>query len=215
MENDMKRSIYLLFIFLLSTSFIVKAQHELRFGPTVGLNFATFNGKDANQLGNLGSKTGVAIGGFMNFQFAELFALQPELNFTMKGASGSSDGINLTYTANYIELPILLKVYVPLAGNSPVRLNAYAGPSFGINLASSVEAQANGQTENQDEKNNTKSVDIGLVFGGGVVFNIGRGIMDLSLRYSLGLTTIDNSGSNLSVTNGIFSIVAQYGFDIR
>ena len=211
----MKKTILILLILLTSTSIIIKAQNTIRFGPTFGLDFATFNGKDANQIGNVGSKTGIEIGGFMNYQFAQMFALQPELYFVMKGGSGTDNGVNLTYTTNYIEIPVLLKVYVPLEVKGAIKLNGYVGPSLGINLASSVEEQANGQTQNQDLKNDTKSIDIGLTFGGGVSFNIGKGLMDLGLRYSLGLTTIDNSGSNLSITNGVFAIVAQYGFDIR
>ncbi len=209
------RILSVIVILFLSASMLLKAQSNLSFGPTVALNFATFNGKDANVLGNPGSKTGIAIGGLMNYKFANMFALQPELAFTMKGASGSSNGVNYTYTANYLELPVLLKVYVPLGVSGPVKLNGYAGPSLGINLASSVEAQAGGQTGNQDLKNQTKSVDIGLVFGGGVSFAAGTGMMDLSLRYSLGLTTVDNSGSNLSITNGVFAIVAQYAFSLK
>jgi hypothetical protein len=206
----MKKLIFVSVILFFTVTTFISAQSNLRFGPTVSLNFATLTGKDVT--GNVGSKTGFSIGGFLNYHFAEMFALQPELSFVMKGATATGNGVNSTITGNYIELPVLLKVYVPLAGRSPVKLNGYAGPALAINVAASVETQAGGQTSNTDIKNQTKSVDLGLVFGGGVGFDIGKGVLDLSLRYTLGLTTTDNSGANATVKNGVFAIVAAYAF---
>lgn len=209
----MKKLLLLSTILLLSVSPLLWAQSSnLRFGPTVALNFSTFNGKDANQFGNISSKTAFSIGGFMNYRFAEMFALQPELSFTMKGASSTSNNVNYTFTANYFEVPVLVKAYIPLAIQAPVKLTLYGGPAIALNLASSVEAQSGSQTANQDLKDQTKSVDLGLVIGGGVSFGAGSGILDLSLRYTLGLTTTDNSGSNLTITNGVFAIVGAYAF---
>lgn len=197
-------------VFLFAATSLVDAQTNLSFGPTVALNFASFNGKDAPS--GTSAKTGMAIGGFMNYQFSDMFSLQPELLFSMKGSSGATGGVNYTFTTNYIEVPVLLKLYIPLAGKTPVKPMLYAGPAFAFNVASSVEASANGQTANQDLKNQTKGFDLGLAFGGGVGFKVGTGELAFSLRYTLGLTTTDNSGGNATVTNGVFAIVAGYAF---
>jgi len=212
----MKKTLLPIFLILIMTATLVKAQSELRFGPTVGINFATIGGKDANQLvNNLSSKTGLYIGGFMNYQFSDMFALQPEIAYSMKGATAADQGVNYTFTLNYIEVPVLLKFYIPIAGASNIKPSLYAGPDFAFNVASSVEGSANGQTQTLDQSSNTKGFDFGLVFGGGIGFNVGTGLLDFSLRYTLGMTSFDNSGSNLTLTNGVFSINAGYAFSIH
>jgi hypothetical protein len=208
----MKKHLLSLTIILLVVASIAQAQN-LSVGPNVALNIASLSGKDVPS--GLGSKTGLMIGGFLNYQFNKMFALQPELAFTMKGGSGTIQGTNVTLTSNYIELPILVKFYIPLEGRSVIRPSLYAGPAIGLNVAASEEDQANGQTANTDLKNKTKSMEFSLVFGGGVGFKFGTGMLDLSLRYTLGLTSLDNSGQNLTVTTGTFAIVAGYAFSLK
>ena len=212
----MKKIILPIFFFFFAAATLVKAQSELRFGPTVGINFATIGGKDADQLvNNLSSKTGLYIGGFMNYQFSNMFALQPEIAYTMKGATAADQGVNYTFSLNYIEVPVLLKFYIPIEGATNIKPSLYAGPTFAFNVASNVEASANGQNQTVDLSSQTKGFDFGLAFGGGVGFNIGSGILDFSLRYTLGMTSFDNSGNNLTLTNGAFSIIAGYAFSIH
>jgi hypothetical protein len=186
----------------------------LSIGPNVALNIASLGGKDVQSW--LGSKVGMMIGGFLNVPFGNMFALQPELAFTMEGASGSNAGTNVSVTANYIELPVLLKFYIPLAaGQQSIRPEIYAGPAIGLNVAASETDQSNGQTTNTDLSSKVKSMDFSLVFGGGVGFKLGSGMLDFSLRYTLGLTTIDNSGNNATITTNSFAIVAGYAFSLK
>jgi hypothetical protein len=212
----MKRIILQVFVIVFCVTSFINAQTQFSAGPTIGLNFATFNGKDANQYGNLSSKTGLYIGGFLNIHFTELFALQPEIAFTMKGSDGTEtiygDNYNITYTENYIEIPILLKFYIPIEGARTIKPNLYVGPALAFKVASNVEVSANGNSQTVDISNTTKDFDFGLAFGGGVGFVVGRGMLDLSLRYTLGLTSIDDSGANTTVTNGVFAIIANYAF---
>ncbi len=211
----MRKIILPIFIVLFAAVSFIQAQSSLKFGPTVGINFATIGGKDANQFAtNLSSKTGLYIGGFMNYQFAELFALQPEVAYSMKGATDAENGVNYTITLNYIEIPVLLKFYIPLAGASTVKPNLYAGPAFAFNVASSITATSGGQTQTSDQSSNTKGFDFGLAFGGGVGFYVGTGLLDFSVRYTLGLSSFDNSGNNLTLTNGTLAIIAGYAFGI-
>jgi hypothetical protein len=208
----MKKHLLSLTVILLVVASIAQAQN-LSVGPNIALNIASLGGKDV--ASGLGSKTGIMIGGFLNIPFDKMFALQPELAFTMKGASGTINGTNVTVTENYIELPVLLKFYIPLAGRTTIKPSLYFGPAIGLNVASNEEDQANGQTNNTDLKNQTKSIEFSLVFGGGVGFKLGTGMLDLSLRYTLGLTTLDKSGNNFTITTGTFAIVAGYAFPLK
>lgn len=214
----MKKVILQLFVLVFCASSFIMAQPEITIGPTVGINFATFNGKDANQMGNLSSKTGMNVGAFLNYHFSDLFALQPEVIYTMKGTDGTTTfnnlNYNLTYSINYIEVPVLLKVYIPIEGSKTIRPSLYAGPAFAFKVASNLEVSGNGVDQTVDESSDTKSFDFGLAFGGGVGFVVGTGILDVSFRYTMGLSTIDGSASNMTVTNGVMSIIANYGFNL-
>ncbi len=210
----MKNSMLACFCFvLMGLTVTASAQTDLRFGATVGLNFSTLNGKDASALGsNLSSKNGLYIGGFVNYPLNEMFAIQPELAFTMKGATRSGGGVNETWTYNYIEIPVLVKYYIPISGSENILPDIYAGPSFAFNIAASNDVTQGNQTLTTDIKDQTKGFDLGLAFGGGVGFKIASSLLDFSLRYTLGLNTIDNSGNNLTITNGVFALVAGYTF---
>jgi len=198
---------------LMGLTVSVKAQTDLKYGVTAGLNFSTLNGKDAAVLGsNLSSKNGLYIGGFLNYPFSDMFALQPELAFTMKGANNSGGGVTETWSFNYLEIPVLVKYYVPISGSTNIKPDLYAGPAFAFNIAASDEVSQGSQTLTTDIKDQTKGFDLGLAFGGGVGFNVGNSLLDFSLRYTLGLTSTDNSGNNYTITNGVFAIVAGYTF---
>ena len=206
----MKKIILPLILFVMVGAALVNAQTNLRFGPMVGLNFANIGGKDAT--GNLSSKTGLYIGGFMTYQFSDMFALEPQVAYSMEGATSAQGGVNSTISLNYISIPVFLKLYIPLQGNTTIKPELYAGPSFAFNVAASVEQTANGQTNTADVSSQVKGFDMGLAFGGGVAFGVGTGLLDFSVRYSLGLTSWDNSGNNLTLTNNVVSLIAGYAF---
>ena len=152
----------------------------------------------------------MVIGGFMTYDFIPMFGLQPEVLYSMKGASGTTQSVSYTFSLNYIEIPVLLKFYIPLAPGSPISANLYAGPDFAFNVASSVETTFNGQTTTTDESNITKGFDFNIMFGGGIGFNVGPTVLGVELRYSLGTGTAANDGTD--VKNGVFALLASVTF---
>ncbi len=67
------------------------------------------------------------------YQFSPMFAIQPEAYYTMKGATDKMDfqgtTVDLTYTLDYIEIPVLVKFLIPIQG-SGVKPAIFAGPFF-------------------------------------------------------------------------------------
>ena len=59
-----------------------------------------------------------------------------------------------------------------------------------------------------DVKDNTSSVDLGLVLGGGLEFNN----FGLDVRYTMGLSNVNDSDSATEVKNNVFSIMGSFGF---
>jgi hypothetical protein len=57
---------------------------------------------------------------------------------------------------------------------------------------------------------NLKDTDYGLVFGGGVDFELGPGELTVDARYTLGLAKIYDSG--IDVNNRVISVMLGYSF---
>ncbi len=152
-------------------------------GVKVGLNLANLTGDDVEDTS---MKLGIIGGGFITYQFTELFAIQPEVLFAMEGAKSDFDSAGVTESRslklNYIEVPILFKVL--LVGGGNFKPNFYAGPS--INFLMSAKA------EDVDVKDFYKSTGFGLIGGVGADLLMGEmgSKVTMNLRYNVGLSSI-------------------------
>ena len=206
----MKKIFTLLFLVCL---FSTMSFAQMQAGLKAGVNISNLSGDDA---GSPDSKTGFAFGGFFVYQFSPMFAIQPEAYYTMKGATDKMDfegtTVDLTYTLDYIEIPVLFKFLIPIQG-SGVKPAIFAGPFLGINTTAKVKAEFNGQSQ-EDDITDTKSTEFGLQFGGGIGFPVGKGELGVDIRYILGLSTIDDSADEADVKNNVININLYYGFSL-
>jgi len=206
----MKKIFTLLFLVCL---FSTMSFAQMQAGLKAGVNISNLSGDDA---GSPDSKTGFAFGGFFMYQFSPMFAIQPEAYYTMKGATDKMDfegtTVDLTYTLDYIEIPVLFKFLIPIQG-SGVKPAIFAGPFLGINTTAKVKAEFNGQSQ-EDDITDTKSTEFGLQFGGGIGFPVGKGELGVDIRYILGLSTIDDSADEADVKNNVININLYYGFSL-
>ncbi|MBL7108046.1 MAG: PorT family protein [Candidatus Cloacimonetes bacterium] len=200
--------IMLIVLMLLTVSSVVFAQGITAKGVKVGLNLSTFTGDDADWEGvDKKMRIGFAIGGFITYEINEMFALQPELYYSMQGAKyKSSEGEDgtLIFKYNYIQVPILAKVNIPVEGS--VAPNIFLGPAIGIKVSSKIWWEEEGEEEEEDAED-VKSTDFGLVFGAGVEF----GKITVDARYNLGLSTIADEG-DADDKNSVISLMVGYSF---
>lgn len=207
----MKKLLVVLFAFAL---FSISAQAQMQLGLKAGLNLANLSGDD---ISDTDARTGFAGGLFFTYQFNEMFAIQPEAYYTMKGATNSGTFEGITYESelklDYVEIPLLLKFLIPIK-DSGVRPTIFAGPSIGFNMSAKSKVEAGGQTFEQDIED-VASTDIGLVFGGGIGFPVGNGELGVDIRYILGLSTIDDSSEKDDVKNGVLNFNLYYGFNLK
>ena len=187
---------------------------QMQIGPKAGLNLSTLNGSDVD---NAESKTGFVGGIFFMYQFSNMFAVQPEAYYTMKGAKSKGNLEGYDYTAtwslDYIEIPVLLKLIIPLQ-NTKINPAIFAGPSVAFNTTHKIKVEAGGQSSEQDISDIT-STDFGLVFGGGVGFPVSNNELGFDVRYTLGLATIDDSAEKADVKNGVWSFNLYFGFSLQ
>ncbi len=158
------------------------AHAGVQFGIKAGGNMARPTGLDAQDpLATLKTKVGFNGGIFLAFNFGKVVTLQWEALYTMKGATYVA--LDDTYTdklyADYIEVPLLLKLRLPLPVVQPF---VFAGPSVGFKLQEKLEHNGEELTEKLFKNN-----DYGAVFGAGL--NLGRNFM-VDVRYSLGMQKV-------------------------
>ncbi len=197
-----------------SAQAMMSESKPMAFGAKVGVNFANLNGSDA---GSTSSRTGLVIGAYANIGVADIISIQPEVLYSMKGASQSLSVGGSTYTAtvklNYLDIPVLLKVNVPLSGGSSIRPSLFAGPSLGILLSSKTKVEGGGVSQESDTKSDTKSTDFGIVVGAGLGFGFAGHEAGIDARYQQGLTSLDKStSSKADVKNTLFGINLSVGF---
>ncbi|MDD4858404.1 MAG: porin family protein [Candidatus Krumholzibacteria bacterium] len=181
----------------------------MMFGVKGGLNIANLTGDDVEDAS---SKTAVVAGVFFSYDITEIFAVQPELLFSMKGTTMDAEEGEENWKTTYLELPLLLKVNLPTEGK--IKPMLYAGPAFGLLMSAKV--------EDEDIKDQLKTMDIGIVAGAGVGYQLEKGLIFAEARYEIGLTGLtDFSDAELDAIgmteqpdakNSTISIMVGYGF---
>ena len=182
---------------------------ETTFGVKAGVNFASAGGDVSEEVDG---RTGFHVGGLAEIMFTEKFGIQPELLYSMQGATSEygESGITLKeeLKLDYLNLPVLAK-YKFAPG-----WNVHLGPQIGflLNAESEIEASMDGETvtETEDIKNYISSVDYGL--SGGLGYELEMGIF-FDARYYLGLSDIsDDNNADESVQNNVIQLSVGYKF---
>ena len=176
----------------------------LTLGFVGGLNFANVAG---DSVEDNTTKLCLGGGGFLDIPLSDLISIQPQVLFMMKGfefENWDEAGVRMSY----IDIPVLARVSIPMAG--PVTPCLFAGPYLAFNLS----AESYFNDVKYDLKDEVKSTDYGLVIGGGFDYNLLVGQLILDARYVLGLTSIDDTSDADDVKNTGIMIMAGYGFSL-
>lgn len=169
------------------------AQHT-NIGLKGGLN--SFNIQTDNSS-SFDSKIGLHVGLLGHIHLADQYAFQPELVYSMQGATSG----NMDYKLDYINVPLLVQYMF----DNGFRIQA--GPQLGLLV--NAKAENNSSVDIQDD---FKSIDMGLSVGASYVHPpTGYGI---DARYNIGLSDISES-SNVKSTNMGFQIGLFYLFGHR
>ncbi len=199
----MKRIIVIAFVIMAFATAASAQESSKCLGIKGGLNMFKLYGDDVEDAKYLYAFT---IGGFFTCNLNEMFALQPEIYYSVKGAKEETTAGDIDLKLGYIDIPVLFKVKFPLEGKnwSP---NLYAGPYFAFLLSADLEGY--------DVKDQTKSTDLGLVVGAGFDVKLKEGAQTLNFdfRYSIGFTKLDEEGEAEVFNNGL-QFLLGYGFSL-
>ena len=118
------------------------------------------------------SRMGLTGGGYVRFPITARLGFQPEALFVMRGVElyQAANGATISARLNYLDVPLLGRYRVTSSNTTDPTIIGYvlAGPSFGIKMSSSAKLDGPGNTKDLDIDNALKSLDLGLVFGGGI-----------------------------------------------
>jgi hypothetical protein len=186
-----------------------------RFGFTAGVNSSNLGGAD---VGDQSRRTGFTAGGLLILPLGPEVAVEPEFLYTTKGAVSNGTEPNGTKTTatlkmNYVEVPVLLRLDLSPSGDT--RPFLYAGPAISFKASCTIEGTSQGVSisstcdalEVQGAK--VKTVDYGLIGGGGVAFNVGGRAFSIGARYDHSLGKIS---SDSDVKHRVISVLATFEF---
>lgn len=172
------RKSFLLLGLCLGTIGAAQAQ-SIKYGVKAGASLTNVTGSDSGDLAN---KFGFNGGVLANFGLNDMFSIQPEVLYSMKGFKDKNDDSNHA-NLDYIDIPVLVKVATGATG-----LFFEAGPQVGFLTSAKVTAGP----LSVDFKDYFNSVDFG--YAAGIGFQAASGPM-VGLRYNGGLTNIGKNGT--------------------
>jgi hypothetical protein len=203
------KNLFLLFTLVFLAFLTRPLSAQLQIGVQAGINLTDINMDVTTQEGfNTAMRTRAIMGGIISYNFSPVLCLQAEPAYVQKGAdadfsiveSGLNVDIKANISADYFDLPILLKVSLP---TDFIRPYLIAGGSVAFLLGDAKlrveEATVNGQDvlglvpdELREQTLQLKSTDYILCLGGGLTIPIGLLNIFVEGRYDLGLTNIND-----------------------
>jgi hypothetical protein len=177
-------------------------------------------------------KPGLVIGADWETRLFSDLCFRPEILFTMKGygkrelRNDPLDSILTTVNLDYLEIPLVLKwrFYSPV-----LDYGVYLGPAVSMLVWTSGKNESTGKSfgdaDNDYLVKYTAKFDCGAVIGGTIEKKLGRNRIFMDMRYTLGFVNINRlsdyqkqqgAGGHdlLKDKNGVFSIIAGYGFQL-
>lgn len=175
---------------------------QMSYGAKVGVNYAdvSFDGEGAVPTSG---RVGLLAGGFVTIPLRGWLTAQPEVIYTVKGASLNVADIETDFIVDYLEVPLLARI--------SIRRNLYAavGPSMAFRLRARSRTSFGGSTEELDLKDDVEDFDLGVV--GAFGMQMGRWVFDG--RYTHGLSDIDaDTSDDVTLRNRVFSLSAGIRF---
>ncbi len=166
---------------MLAFGFNETQAQDTRFGLKGGLTMYSMETSVMEFSETSDNKMGFTGGLYVNKPLSDMFSLQFEALFVQKGGEDSDmDFGDDKLTLSYVDIPVLLKVNIPLDGD--ITPYVYGGGFAGYLIDAS--SDENGETF--DVGDAFDDLNYGVAFGAGVSF----GMFNVDVRYDMGLANI-------------------------
>lgn len=164
------------------------------YGGKVGLN--------VTNISNMGvkAKASIHIGAFAEWKMNDFIGISPEFVYSRQGAADKTGGVKTKVRVNYLNIPILAKLYVL------ENLSVDLGPQLGFALNGKSVAKAEGVTV-KDKMEDLNTIDLSFPVGLSYIYDN----FIVSARYNIGLTNVaDKDMVGVNMKNGVFQFSIGY-----
>ncbi len=209
------RLVFLVFLLAVLPASGIRAQIPVRFGLCGGWSSTKWI-NDSRYLPDdfFESKNGYQVGLVLDGHLTGTLGLRTELLYVRKGASVEGTAVDENgealgrvteyFNADYVQIPVLLSVDLIRGPNNP-RPRFFLGPTVGLNVSArwkydSEEVDPALFQETQGDLDHVKSLEVGLLLGGGIDFRAGAHVLQLQIRYEVGLTDAFGTARNRGLT---------------
>lgn len=183
-----------------ASSQMAHAQMAVSIGPKAGFAVTSFQVNDAT----IESRTTGLGGLFLNWQLHPIFALQPELLLSERGAIYTKNGSRTDIRLRYFEVPVLAKLRIPVG--DVFFPHILFGPDFAFNTNvkyTRVDTQ-NGDIYAQSGDDITKT-DVGGLLGAGFDIQVKHVFFTVDGRYGYAFNKLGENTYNVRNTGWSFS----------
>jgi opacity protein-like surface antigen len=198
----MKLNKFMTIVFL-TTLLVVPLQAQWDVGCVIDLNLASISVDPEPSNEEYSSRLGFGIGAVVDRPLSDKIDLHVEPMFLQKGGKIKEDSDKATFKINYFEIPLMFRY--TFQNNASLKPYVIAGPSIGFLMSAKIDVENGPEL---DQKDDTKSIDFGLGFGGGVKLPRGNKTFFAEARYVFGLTNVNDVEGESEVKNRGLQVVA-------
>ena len=215
-----KKEIMKKYVFTVLSIFIgFSAFSQVKIGLKVAPNFSwsqTIPKNDSivgvGEVGPNGLKLRGGAGVIVDFHLSDNFAFATGIDYTTKGAGFKLNDSSITYSLQYVELPISIKVFTNEIMDY-TKLYFQVGVTQNVNIGAKVNGKKTYTDINNKTVNYTKNINLlesSLLIGSGIEMEMGESTSFLAgFSYNRGLFNIDRTGifeSPNKLANGYLAI---------
>lgn len=204
----------LLALLALCLVIVAEAPGQVTLGLKAGFNVSDLDVQNtAGEAVDWKSKAAFTGGAYLQLGLGDVFAVQPEILYSPKGAKQDLTDGALSLDLTYLDVPLLIMARIP-AGDSPIWPILFAGPviSFEMDCKLKSPSVSLDCDAGDTPASRTDATDYGVTFGLGFEFFFGSVRSQLDARYTLGLNDINATGSGASVKNRGWTFLFGLGY---
>ena len=184
-------------IFVLFALVSIVSYSQISWNAKVGMNMSNYTGDMDTDM-----KIGFNVGVGMEYQFSDMWSIQPSLMLTQKGAKIKEDGETMKFNPMYLEIPVLAAARFAVADNQNIVVKA--GPYFAFGVAGKVKVGDDKADffGDGDDQFGGKRFDCGICVG--VAYEIGKFFVGLDGEFGLAkLADGDGAPKNMNFSIGV------------
>jgi hypothetical protein len=197
---------------------------QINYGLKLGMNISNIHLEESDYLSiEFSPRVGINAGIFGEYAPNHWFMIQLWMNYDQRGANFEEDGVEsyesyhleAKLSANYIEVPVLVKFMKPLSKTSHYKIYLALGPSFGYLINGRVKGVKHFDGEdievNEKIRSSTSKTNFGASFSLGLEFQAKNSPAFVEFRYLHGIsndyvTSIEYNIHDLGMKSRVFSI---------